>query len=182
MNDKSGGHRPRPARLGWLGAMLAIFGIVVLAACGSSGATSASGDSSTSTAYQKALAYAQCIRAHGIPNYPDPNSQGQFVVQNGSSLPSVSPAVANAAATACQKLLPPSMAQGPSKASPGSNNQALKFSECMRSHGEPNFPDPAANGSFTLPSGMNAESPQFQNAEKACQSLRPNNPGGETAP
>jgi hypothetical protein len=28
---------------------------------------------------------------------------------------------------------------------------------------------------------MNAESPQFQNALKACQSLRPNNPGGESA-
>lgn len=182
MNDKSGGHRPRPARLGWLGAMLAILGMVVLAACSSSGTTSASGDSSTSTAYQKALAYAQCIRAHGIPDYPDPNSKGQFIVQNGSALPSVSAAVANAAAKACQKLLPPSMAQGPSKASPGSNNQALKFSECMRSHGEPNFPDPASNGSFTLPPGMNAESPQFQNAEKACQSLMPNNPGGETAP
>jgi hypothetical protein len=74
------------------------------------------------------------------------------------------------------------MAQGPSKASPGSNTQAVKFSECMRSHGEPNFPDPAANGSFTLPSGMNAESPQFQSAEKACQSLMPNNPGGASAP
>jgi hypothetical protein len=60
------------------------------------------------------------------------------------------------------------MAQGPSKASPGSNNQALKFSACMRSHGEPSFPDPASDGSFTLPSGMDAESPQFQAALKAC--------------
>jgi hypothetical protein len=179
MNGKPGGHRPR---LGWLGAMLAILGIVVLAACGSGGTSSASGDGSTSTAYQKALAYAQCIRAHGIPDYPDPNSQGQFVIQNGASAPpSVSAAVANAATTACQKLLPPSMALGPSKAPAGSNTQGLKFSECMRSHGEPTFPDPAANGSFKLPPGMDAESPQFQNAANACQSLRPNNPGGGTA-
>jgi len=163
--------------------MLTVLGIVALAACSIGGTTSASGDSSTSTAYQKALAYAQCIRAHGIPDYPDPNSQGQFVIQNGASAPpSVSPAIANAATTACQKLLPPAMAQGPPQGSPGSNTQALKFSVCMRRHGEPNFPDPAANGSFTLPSGMNAESPQFQNAAKACQSLRPGNPGGGTAP
>jgi hypothetical protein len=185
MNDKSGGRRPRPARLGWLGAMLAILGIVVLAACSSSGTTNASADSSTSTAYQKALAYAHCIRAHGIPDYPDPNSQGQFIVQNGSALPSVSAAVANAAAKACQKLLPPSMAQGPPSGSSGQGSgrsSQLKFSECMRSHGEPNYPDPASNGSITLPSGMNAESPQFRNAEKACQSLMPNNPGGQTAP
>lgn len=179
MNGRSGGHRPRPERLGWVGAIL---GIVVLAAC-SGGTTSASEDGSTSAAYQKALAYAQCIRAHGIPDYPDPNSQGQFIIPNGGSAPpSVSPAVENAATTACQKLLPPSMARGPSKASPGSNNQALKFSECMRRHGEPTFPDPAANGSFTLPPGMNAESPQFQNAAKACQSLRPSIPGGASAP
>jgi hypothetical protein len=183
MNDKSGGHRPRPKWLGRAGAVLAVLGIVMLAACSSGGTTSGSADSSTSTAYQKALAYAQCIRAHGIPDYPDPNSQGQFIIQNGSGVPpSVSPAVANAAAQACRKLLPPSMALGSSKASPGSNTQALRFSECMRSHGEPNFPDPAANGSFTLPSGMNAESPQFQNAEKACQSLMPDNPGGASAP
>lgn len=183
VKDKSGGHRTRRKWLGWAGAVLAVLGIVMLAACSSSGTTSTSADSSTSTAYQKALAYAQCIRAHGIPGYPDPNSQGQFIIQNGGSAPPrVSAAVANAAAQACQKLLPPSMAQGPSKASPGSNTHALKFSECMRSHGEPNFPDPAANGSFTLPSGMNAESPQFQNAEKACQSLMPNNPGGTSAP
>jgi hypothetical protein len=167
-----------------IGALLVVPGIVVLAACGSAATTSASGDSSLSTAYQKAFAYAQCIRAHGIPDYPDPNSQGQFIIQNGASAPpSVSPAVANAASTACRKLLPPSMAQGPPQAGQGTNNtQALKFSACMRGHGEPNFPDPAANGSFTLPSGMNAESPQFQNAAKACQSLRPGNPGGGTAP
>jgi hypothetical protein len=165
--------------------MLAILGIVVLAACGSSGTTNASAGSSMSTAYQKALAYARCIRAHGIPDYPDPNSQGQFIIQNGASAPpSVSAAVANAAATACQKLLPPAMAQGPPSGSSGqgASSQALKFSECMRSHGEPTFPDPGANGSFTLPAGMNAESPQFQNAAKDCQSLRPNPPGGGTAP
>ncbi len=58
-------------------------------------------------------------------------------------------------------------------------SQGLKFAACMRSHGEPDFPDPAANGSITLPSGMNAESPQFQKAEKDCQSLMPANPGGQ---
>jgi hypothetical protein len=162
-----------------MGTLLAILGIVAVAACSSTPAT-ASGDSSTSSAYQKALAYAQCIRAHGIPNYPDPNSKGQFIAPNGSSLPSVSPAVLQSSGKACQKLLPPSMAQGPPQGSQGAKatNQGLKFTRCMRSHGVPNFPDPAANGSITLPPGMNYQSPQFQNAEKACQSLMPNNSGG----
>lgn len=182
MNHKSGGHRLRPARLGWMGILLLILGIVLLAACGSNNAP-ASGDSSTSSAYQKALNYAKCIRAHGIPNFPDPNSKGEFIVHNGSSDPTsnVSKAVANAALKACKSLEPPSIAQGPS-GSPGGGSvtpNQLKFAQCMRSHGEPDFPDPASNGSITLPKGMNPESSQFQKAEKACQSLMPNNPGGQ---
>lgn len=182
MNDRSRGHRPRPTRLVLLGALLAMLGIALLTAC-SSPHGSTSGSNSTSSAYQKALAYAQCIRAHGIPGYPDPNSKGQFIAQNGSSMPNVSAAVAAAAAQACQKLIPPAMAQGPSGSQgQGSTSNELKFSECMRSHGEPNFPDPAANGSFTLPPGMDAASPQFQQASSTCQSLTGINPNGGSAP
>lgn len=182
MNDKFGGHRLRPAGLRSMGILLPILGIVLLAACSSNNA-SASGSSSTSSAYQKALKYAQCIRVHGIPNFPDPNSKGQFIVQNGSSDPTsnVSTAVANAALKECRSLAPPSIAQGPSGSQGGGSvtpNQ-LKFAQCMRSHGEPNFPDPASNGSITLPKGMDPKSSQFQAAEKACQSLMPSNPGGQ---
>lgn len=164
-----------------MGVLLVIVCIALLAACSGSGSTASPG-SSTSSAYQKALVYAQCIRAHGVPSYPDPNSQGQFIIQNGSSNPTsgVSTAVLNAATKACQKLLPPSMAKGPSGAQASPNQ--LKFSECMRSHGEPTFPDPASNGSITLPNGMNPQSPQFENAGKACQSLMPSNPGGVSGP
>lgn len=163
--------------------MLALAaGIALLTAC-SGGSSSTGSTTGQSTAYQKALAYAQCIRAHGAPNYPDPNSQGQFVIPNGSSNSSFVN-VSAAAQKACQSLEPPSMAQGPPQGGQGASttNKELKFAECMRSHGAPNYPDPAANGSFTLPSGANPESPQWQAADKACQSLMPNNPGGGTAP
>jgi hypothetical protein len=44
----------------------------------------------------------------------------------------------------------------------------------MRSHGEPNFPDPTPQGKFNLPAGGGAaSSPQFQAADKACKSLAP---------
>ena len=160
--------------------MLALAaGIALLAsACGGSSPTGSTGSGSTtgqSTAYQKALAYAQCIRAHGAPDYPDPNSQGQFVIPNGSSNSSFVK-VSAAALKACQSLLPPG-GPPPSQGSKATS-QGLKFAACMRSHGEPDFPDPAANGSITLPAGMNAESSQFQAAEKDCQSLMPANPGG----
>jgi hypothetical protein len=170
MNDKSGGHRPRPARSGPMGALLAILGIVALTACSSNSSGSATGTSSSgvSSAYMQALAYAQCMRAHGVPSYPDPNSKGQFYIANGASDPTanVSKTVLNAAATACQKLLPATMVKPPN--GQGSTSAQLRWAACMRSHGEPDFPDPASNGSFTLPPGMNAESPQFQAALKAC--------------
>lgn len=172
MSVKFGGHRLRPAPLGWIGALLAILGIVALAACSSSGSAAAGTSSgAVSSAYTQALAYAQCMRAHGVPSYPDPNSKGQFYIANGSKDPTanVSTAVLNAAATACRKLLPASMVKPPSGQGSTTNQAAqLRWAACMRSHGEPNFPDPASNGSFTLPSGMDAESPQFQAALKAC--------------
>jgi hypothetical protein len=160
-------------------------GIALLPAC-SGGGSSTGSATGQSTAYQKALAYAQCVRAHGIPDFPDPNSKGQFIVQNGSADPTsnVSKAVANAALKACLSLAPPSIAQGPSASQGGGSvtPNELKFAQCMRSHGEQDFPDPASNGSITLPPGMNAESPQFLAAEKACQSLMPGNPSGQGAP
>lgn len=185
MKDNFGRCCPRPARLGWMGALLAMLGIVALAACSSSTSTTASGGSTPSTAYQKALAYAQCIRAHGVPNYPDPNSKGQFVIPNGGSNPTgnVSIAVLNAANKACQKLA--AAMPGPRDAQGGQAPNAsseLKFSQCMRSHGEPNFPDPKSNGEITLPPGTNPQSPQFQAAQKDCQSLMPANPSGGSAP
>lgn len=183
MNGKSGGHRLRSAGFGLRGVLLAMLGAAVLAACGSApAATGASGGSAGSPAYKKALAYAQCIRAHGIPDFPDPNSKGQFLVPNGSSgsLSNVSSAVAGAATKACQKLVPPSM-PGPSGSQGSSTSNEVKFSQCMRSHGVPNFPDPNPNGGITLPPGMNPQSPQFQAAQKDCQSLMPMNPGGGAA-
>ena len=57
----------------------------------------------------------------------------------------------------------------------------LKFSQCMRAHGLPNFPDPGAGGGlqFTPSSGMNPQSPAVQAAQKACRKLMPGGgPGG----
>ena len=48
---------------------------------------------------------------------------------------------------------------------------ALKYTDCMRSHGEPNFPDPNGEGMITInPTGiLDPNSSQFQKAEKECQ-------------
>ena len=57
-----------------------------------------------------------------------------------------------------------------------------KFAACMRSHGEPNFPDPKAGGQISISSasGIDPRSPRFQTAQQACQKLMPK--GGTPSP
>ena len=50
---------------------------------------------------------------------------------------------------------------------------AVAFAACMRSHAVPEFPDPGSNGHTSLGNGIDPSSPQFQAAQKACQSLLP---------
>jgi hypothetical protein len=58
----------------------------------------------------------------------------------------------------------------------------VAFAQCMRTHGEPNFPDPKpSNGGgaiFGNLAGLDVNSPQFQNAGRACEPLlHPGSPG-----
>jgi hypothetical protein len=67
---------------------------------------------------------------------------------------------------------------------------ALAYINCMRTHGEPNMPDPSSTGgsvhvSITPGSGVNPNSPQFTRASNACKHLLPNNgvsPGNSITP
>ena len=100
------------------------------------GGASAGGQAAGSSAYQKALPYAQCMRSHGIGNFPDPDSNGNFPNPN---VP-YSPQYAKAQST-CVKLHPYNLVLSPPQATK-MMAQALKYSRCMRAHGVPNFPDP----------------------------------------
>jgi hypothetical protein len=53
--------------------------------------------------------------------------------------------------------------------------QLVRFSECMRAHGEPDFPDPVqhGNGVGLQLKDINPNSPQFQAAQKACAAYAP---------
>jgi len=58
----------------------------------------------------------------------------------------------------------------------------LKYSQCMRENGEPNFPDPSAGGGFEFQSGSGVDpsSPAFEAAQAKCRKLMPG--GGPPAP
>lgn len=51
----------------------------------------------------------------------------------------------------------------------------LAFSECMRSHGVPTFPDPSAGGGINIAQGssINPFSPSFKAAQAQCRRLLP---------
>jgi hypothetical protein len=56
-------------------------------------------------------------------------------------------------------------------------NQALRFSECMRSHGVTGFPDPTVGRGLELGPGADVQSPAFQSAQRACSKLQPGGGG-----
>jgi hypothetical protein len=148
----------------------------------SSSSGSSGGDGSTGSASPdgQAVAYSACVRAHGVPNFPDPK-----VSTNGYEVKvaiAVNPSISGnphfqSAQEACRKLLP---GGGPGagsnhQISPQEQSQYLKAAACIRSHGIPNFPDPTFSGGGVHVSqkGINLHSPQARAAEEACQSLIP---------
>lgn len=115
------------------------------------------------------------MRSHGVPGYPDPqvSSSGNQVevrISPGSANPN-SPAF-KSADHGCHELLPNGGAPSGGH-SAEAKAQDVTFADCMRAHGVPNFPDPSHDGAFDLPPGLDPQAPQFNRAEKACQSVQP---------
>lgn len=154
---------------------------LLAAGCGSANHTPTTGTTAggsfralVSAAYE----HARCMRSHGVPDYPDPRvinqpgRQGIGIVAPASM--AGSPAF-RAAERACKGVLP----------DPGNKNSAqqaaqqrahaqvvLAFARCLRTHGEPDFPDPSASGQLTLTTvraaGVDLQAPSFLTAARAC--------------
>jgi len=146
--------------------------------------TSSAGSGASSPEAQpggQAVAYSACVRAHGVPDFPDPqvhSSGNEVKVSIG-----ITPAISGnphfkSAQQACSKLLPgggPGSGSGP-QISPQEQSQYLKATACIRTHGVPSFPDPTfSGGGVHIPktAGIDPRSPQVRAAEEACQSLIP---------
>lgn len=150
----------------------------IVAACGGSSSSNSSGATATGSRFQARVSLAKCARAHGI-NVPDPSPGGGPGQGIGRVLRQYSQSQINTALQACRQYL--------AKAFPQFNltpaqraqfqQQLVKFAECMRSHGV-NVPDPTFNGNGAFGfrqafRSIDRNSPAFQSALKACQSLRP---------
>jgi hypothetical protein len=128
---------------------------VIVAGCGNGtqGVPAGTGNSATvhggngtSSIHEKAVKFAECMRANGVSGFPDPVASGSLTIDgvvNGSSLDPNSAAFKRAIG-ACKNLEPPGFTGA--KATPSQRTARLKFAQCMRDNGVPDFPDPAPDG------------------------------------
>ncbi len=149
-------------------------GGLVLVGCGSSSKPS------HSAGLDPGIKFADCMRANGVPSFPDPSGGGGGV-QIPNSIDANSPAFQRAQ-KACGGLIP-----GPGGGEAATEDQKrmmLQLSQCMRAHGVTGFPDPVSSpprnpagmalafgrpGSFlVIPQTLDPQSPAFKTAAKAC--------------
>jgi hypothetical protein len=164
-----GPRRPGPQQAGVLAAALAVAALLTAACGGNSSPSSDAGQ----TYYQKTLAFAQCVRTHGQPGFPDPNSQGNFLLRSNHGFRMGSPQF-EAANKVCQHLLPGGGAPNPAQIKQAVA-QDLKFTACMRAHRVVDFPDPVVQGnSITWGAGNpGGDTPVAQAAHRACNHFLP---------
>jgi hypothetical protein len=190
-----------PARLRRPGlpvAAVAVVAVFVLAGCGGNPTSKTNpSNSQASTSSPSAVSYSACMRGHGVPNFPDPDGSGQLPKADAQRL-GVSSSQLQAAQQTCQSLLPNQsgvinagsidqcMMAGDC---PGALvrqvlNEERNFSQCMRSHGVPNWPDPSIDSQgrpvFAISIsklGFDPYSPQVWHKGNQCSHLMPELPG-----
>jgi hypothetical protein len=148
-------HCPRPLVLV---SFLAVAAFSLLAAgCGGGGsprvANVASSKTTTTATTQTGLAaFAACMRSHGVPNFPDPDSTGEIPKIQVVATAQANPHKFNAAQTACIHLAPNGSLGRQETAAQKRTRLAdeLSFARCMRSHGVARFPDPTAQGQLSV--------------------------------
>ncbi len=151
---------------------------LLAAACSGSPSSNGSGSPNAGgSVASRLVAYTQCMRSHGVPDYPGPDSSGQLPKITSGQQVGVSDSRLTAAQGACQDLWP---YQPPSQAQLRQQlTDDLKFAQCMRSHGVPDFPDPTTDPGgvrfviSTSRDGFDPHSPQILAKARECQHVLP---------
>ncbi len=142
---------------------------------GSPGVASVSTSTTVTTPAQSGLvSYSACMRAHGVPSFPDPDGSGEIPKLQVVAAAESNQSTFNAAQTTCNHLLP-SGGLGPQQTAQQQRTRladALSFARCMRSHGVARFPDPTAQGQLTVEivqaQGIDVRSPAVLRIVQAC--------------
>jgi hypothetical protein len=164
----------RQARLA-AGLLLAAQAMAVVVGCGAASQAPGTTTSHAASLQQQArtvwLQYAQCVRAHGAPSFPDPQVDSQGHADFGQSPQTKTEA--SQAQGACGSILsrlPASVTQN-APVTAAELHELTLLAHCMRQHGLPQWPDPQPDGAFRLsgtPYATAGKSPQVLNAMHAC--------------
>jgi hypothetical protein len=135
------------------------------------------------TGSTSALAYSQCMRSHGVPNFPDPQANGELAIDAGPDTGIDPESATYKGADAACKYLMPTRELDPSAAA-SMRAQNLRYAQCMRSHGIKDFPDPGADGALQIQgqrgSDLDPNSATYKSADAACKSFLPDGGSGGT--
>jgi hypothetical protein len=155
-------------------AIVAALSLSALAAgCGSSSPVTAGTSTTPTTA--GALAYARCMRSHGVADFPDPTG-GNDKAAIVTALRAVGDSRAETATTACAHVNGGSPGTGQGAAPSQARTSALvAFARCMRRRGLTSFPDPTTSGQLTqqmlASAGVDVHAPAVLHAADACASV-----------
>ncbi len=150
-----------------------ITGCVVAAGCGTSAPKSAT---RSPTVAGQALAFSRCVRAHGVPSFPDPGTAptGPESTIGGVAIPSTintqAPAF-QAALDACRGLISALSQQGKPPITASVKASLIAHAQCMRTHGVPGYQDPtfpASGGIGITDAGTDPQSPAYKQAVAVC--------------
>lgn len=170
---------PTPSLIALAAALAAS---VALAACGGSSPTSTN---TAATDAEDALKFSRCMREHGVTNFPNPETSGGLVRLRVKPGEGASPAVMEAAQRACRHYSPEEQVKLTPQEKVALEERVQRFAKCMREHGihvETSTKGGGVSVGIRHPgsgpgSGPNPESPAFEAAQKACNSLLPRPPG-----
>jgi hypothetical protein len=117
--------------------------------------------------------YAQCMRDHGVSNFPDPTlSDGNVSYGQDDNIKAAIGAHPDAIA-ACKSIQDRISQSGGKNWQPtaADRQKLLQFAKCVREHGVPEWPDPDADGRFTITPKLEDEDPQTRiyPAHAACR-------------
>ena len=153
--------------------------VALLAGCGGGGGSpgvannAASTSATATTPANDLLAFSRCMRANGVPGFPDPQNYAggnpKLTIHNLGNSPRVQTAM-----NACGHLLPsgPGGSQETEQQVRTRVADALSFAKCMRSHGVARFPDPTAQGDLSVAmveaQGVDVHSPAVLRVVQTC--------------
>ncbi|MGV9883573.1 hypothetical protein [Streptomyces sp. NPDC003006] len=161
-----------------LAASVLVTGAALTGCSGDSSAASSEKEPSPTSAFDRALAYSECMRGNGVPDFPDPqqDSGGVKLTPDGGADPNSD--AFKKAQEACKDKAPQGVGGGGGGGGDTIDSaKVAAWAKCLRKNGVPKFPDPEINGSSMnidlVAAGVDPQSSEFTEAMQTCQSKYP---------